>query len=341
MTQISALFVRKVIAQAPVGADVARLYQIVGLTPERAADPAETTSAERYYALFEAIAALERPHVGFHMRVSGSMRCEDFGAVGLAWKSAPTLGASFERMDRFARLYNNVSSFAPLARGGEWWWTHHRPEPAREGLYLSNEAALATFIALWRDAAGAECVPLRVQFAHASVGTQAALEAYFGCPVAMETERDALVFSLESLAQPNTVGDETIWRFFQHHLEERFPETSNDQLDRQIVLSIARGLSEGVPSLEKTARTLGLGTRTLQRRLSEMGRTFQSLVEEARRQVALELVANSKYAFAEIAFLTGFAEQSSFTRAFKRWSGQAPRTFRETSQNSGGGEAAE
>jgi AraC-like DNA-binding protein len=66
----------------------------------------------------------------------------------------------------------------------------------------------------------------------------------------------------------------------------------------------------------------------LQRRLSELGHSYQSLVDEARREVALRLVAEGRHSLIEIAFLTGFAEQSSFTRAFKRWSGKTPRAFR-------------
>ncbi|MBZ6380022.1 hypothetical protein B5C34_14430 [Pacificimonas flava] len=328
MPEILSMFVRKAIAQAPEGLAAGPLYRVAGLTPAEADDPEAAIPADRYYALLEAIAEAEGPRIGFHMRLSGSMGCEDFGAVGLAWKSAPTIGHSFERMDRFSRLYNPVSTFAPQPMGDEWWWTHHRPQPARKGLYLSNEAALATFAALWRDAAGPDRAPLRVQFAHEPLGTTAALQDYFRCPVDMNADRDALVFSAEMLARPNPVGDETIWRFFQAHLEERFPEVAEDSLDRRIVLHIAGALSEGVPGLEQVAAMVGMGARTLQRRLGELGRTFQSLVEEARRELAFELLAESDYSLVEIAFLTGFAEQSSFTRAVKRWSGRTPRQVR-------------
>ena len=73
---------------------------------------------------------------------------------------------------------------------------------------------------------------------------------------------------------------------------------------------------------------LGMSGRTLQRRLSERGQSFQSLVDLSRRDFASQLLRETEYSLAEIAFLTGFSEQSGFTRAFKRWQGQTPRSYR-------------
>jgi AraC-like DNA-binding protein len=68
----------------------------------------------------------------------------------------------------------------------------------------------------------------------------------------------------------------------------------------------------------------------LQRRLADLGHSYQSLVDEARREVALKLVGLGDHSLAEVAFLTGFSEQSAFTRAFKRWSGTTPRHYRKS-----------
>ena len=83
-----------------------------------------------------------------------------------------------------------------------------------------------------------------------------------------------------------------------------------------------------MPALSDVAAQLAMGPRTMQRRLAERDKTYQALVDEARRQMAQKLVAGSSYSLSEIAFLTGFSEQSAFTRAFKRWSGQTPGSYR-------------
>ena len=87
-------------------------------------------------------------------------------------------------------------------------------------------------------------------------------------------------------------------------------------------------LSNGVPTLSAIASEMGLGPRTLQRRLSASGHSFQGIVDLARKELSLKLLRETELCLAEIAFLTGFSEQSGFTRAFKRWAGQTPRSYR-------------
>jgi AraC-like DNA-binding protein len=76
------------------------------------------------------------------------------------------------------------------------------------------------------------------------------------------------------------------------------------------------------------ARGLGLSARSFHRRLSEHGMSFQTLTEDTRRDLAEGLLRDESHSLAEIAFLTGFSEQSSFTRAFKRWVGMTPASYR-------------
>jgi len=329
LPQISSFFVRKNIAQAQDLADTAELYALVGLEPG-CTDTSATIDSSDYFALLEAMAELETPDIGFHMRTSGSMRCEEYGAVGLAWKSAPTLRHSFSRMDRYSRQYNKIAAFMQEEDSDLVRWTHVAATPPRLGSFLSTEAALGTFISLCREATRPDFAPEGVEFRHNPIGTTRAVESYFGCPVRYGAKRDALVFTAAQFDSPNTIGDESIWRFFSSHLQEIFPDKQDtDFVDRQVVVEIANALSNGVPTLPQIADQLNIGSRTLQRRLSERGLTFQDLVDEARRRLARKLLANTCYSLAEIAYLAGFSDQSAFTRAFKRCFGQTPRAYRE------------
>ncbi|MBX2820963.1 MAG: helix-turn-helix transcriptional regulator [Rhodothermaceae bacterium] len=99
-------------------------------------------------------------------------------------------------------------------------------------------------------------------------------------------------------------------------------------LVQQVRSQISQSLSEGVPTIFDTAQQLGMSGRTLQRRLSKQGYSFQTLVDESRRQLSERLLRETDYSLSEIAFMTGYSEQSAFTRAFKRWAGQTPRSYR-------------
>ena len=71
-----------------------------------------------------------------------------------------------------------------------------------------------------------------------------------------------------------------------------------------------------------------MSERTLHRRLADEGASFQTIATQARREAAEALLGTTEHPLADVAFLTGFADQSAFTRAFKRWTGQTPTAYR-------------
>lgn len=337
---LSALYARKQIEQAIHVEDVSTLYAIVGHTPDSIREPEAMVAPEAYHALLEAIAESEWPDLRFHMRVCAGMRCEAFGAFGLAFKSAPTLRHAFQRLGRYTRLHNGVSEFSAVDRGAVFCWTHRQPVRPRLGVYLSNEAAMATTLTLCRETTSPDLTPVRVQFRHRRDGSVAALAEHFGVDPVFGADVDGMQLPVAEVDRPTIVGDASIWQFFTDHLESLLQsgDLAEMSLETQVVQEVAKLLSGGVPPLAEVATTLGMGTRTLQRRLSERGTSYQALVDEARRHLAQQLVGDRRYSLSEIAFLTGFSEQSAFTRAFKRWEGLSPRAFRQAgTQVSGAG----
>jgi AraC-like DNA-binding protein len=212
------------------------------------------------------------------------------------------------------------------------------PAVARLGSALSNEAAMATTLVLCREATQTALTPTRVEFSHAREGSKAAVAAHFGVMPEFGAPRDAIHFDMAEVAQPCAVGDAAIWQYLTAHLDQALAQEDSKArpFDAQVVEEIAKLLSGGVPQLAEVAGIMGLGERTFQRRLSERGKTFQTLVDEARHQLAKQLVLSSSYTLIEIAFLTGFSEQSAFSRAFKRWSGLSPRAYRQAAEQGEG-----
>jgi AraC-like DNA-binding protein len=83
------------------------------------------------------------------------------------------------------------------------------------------------------------------------------------------------------------------------------------------------------PTLASTASVLGVGTRTLQRRLAAQGSRFCDALDAVRADLANVYVTKGTHTLSEIAFLLGYTELSPFTRAFKRWTGLTPSAYRE------------
>jgi AraC-like DNA-binding protein len=84
------------------------------------------------------------------------------------------------------------------------------------------------------------------------------------------------------------------------------------------------------PSVDKVAREMRMSPRTLQRRLGELGSSYQVLLDDVRRDASRRLLATTDLDAAEIAFLLGFEELNSFGRAFHAWEGATPLQWRET-----------
>ncbi|MEM7329632.1 MAG: helix-turn-helix transcriptional regulator [Pseudomonadota bacterium] len=137
-------------------------------------------------------------------------------------------------------------------------------------------------------------------------------------PEALSFDRSAFVVTIaDSLSSRS-------WAVTEHSLAKG----SRIDLAGRVRHAVADTLNDGVPTLSAIASEMGLGPRTLQRRLSDSGHSFQSIVDLARKELAMRFLRETELCLAEIAFLTGFSEQSGFTRAFKRWAGQTPRSYR-------------
>lgn len=329
MDAVTSLFVRKIVAAASGGADASALLQSVGLDPNAKADPTVMVSATAYYELLERIAndidATDLP-----LRTGASMCCDDYGALGLAFKAAPTLFGSYLRVARYARLWTSVVAYQLEPHGLNTWFVLHRSGARRLGLRLSNEATIASATAIGREVSlDSVFTPLEVHFTHPQPSVVSHHEAYFGCPVVFDSDRDAILISAESINRTNKLGDEGITQFLQQHLDQELAQlTKTKSLNERTKDTIARALSEGLPKMEDVARSLGMSVRSLHRRLADDGMTFRTLTEATRQELAEGLLRDERYSIAEVAFLTGFSEQSSFNRAFKRWAGDTPATFR-------------
>lgn len=330
MGQITSLFVHKVIAQADDSLDKRAYLEAVGVDPDAPIDPKVMVSDADYYAFFADLARADPNGVELPLKTGASMRCDNYGAFGLAWKSASNLRGSCERASRYARVLTSVATYEVReADEGVYMHLHRDGDRTELGLRLSNEATIASIAAISQEVSTSTFRAEAIYLKHPAPGSIAAHERHFGCPVHFDSDMDALLISRETMQAPNLVGDPGIVKFFDTHLEEELSKFDDDAvLERQVRMQISQRLSQGIPTVSDIASHFGMSARTLQRRLTDRGYSFQALVDEARRELAEKLLRETQYPLAEIAFLTGFSEQSAFNRAFKRWAGQTPRSFR-------------
>ena len=330
MGQVTSLFARKVVGVAGEAVDARSVLAFVGLDVDGPWDPKHMLDEDQFYAMMERMAE-QMDVTALPLIVGAAMRPDEYGALGLAWKAAPDLLGSFTRVARYARLWTSFTQYALEKTARGILFIEHRKGARRLGMRLSIEADLASGVSLSRQVSPRPFAPLEVYFRHAAPRTTDHHEAYFGCPVRFGSDMDAMLLSKEALSEPNVLGDEGITQFLVSHLDQELARIADTPpLQSQTKGEIARALSEGLPKMADIARRLGLSARSFHRRLAEQGLSFQALTEETRREIAIGMLEDERYALSEIAFLTGYSEQSAFNRAFKRWTGDTPANFRKT-----------
>ena len=110
-------------------------------------------------------------------------------------------------------------------------------------------------------------------------------------------------------------------------------DLDKEDIVQQVKVAIIDQLPSGNVTDETISKAVFTSQRSLQRRLSEKGTTFKTILTEVRKDLALKYIHDRKLTLTEISFMLGFSEMSSFSRAFKRWTGESPKEFRKLDQS--------
>ncbi|WP_281259947.1 AraC family transcriptional regulator ligand-binding domain-containing protein [Palleronia abyssalis] len=125
MGYVTSFFARKMVAAASDGIDTAGMLSPIGIDPEGPRNPSQMIPAARYCDMLERMAG-QIDVTGIPVRTGASMRLDEYGALGPAFKAATTLRASYARIERNARLWTSVVRYELRpARGG--YAFHHAP----------------------------------------------------------------------------------------------------------------------------------------------------------------------------------------------------------------------
>ncbi|SLN60214.1 Transcriptional activator NphR [Roseivivax jejudonensis] len=285
---------------------------------------------ETYFDLIARVAEKHGDPVVLAIDYGKRLRIDDLGVLGLAMKSAPTLRAALERAARYFLLMTDTVAYRlqPEAGGGVFRIeTLTRMHPA---LAVRNACALTGFATAMRQCAGSNIAFAEVTLRHDPGGPLPPLERFFGCPVRLGGGPDAIRFGPGVLDRETRLGDAAMSDYFAGELAAALDRHRTvDTITARVRVRLARSLSGGVPPAADMARALGLSERSLSRRLADERASYPALVRETRREMAERLLAEGDGTIAEVAFCTGFAEQSTFSRAFKSWTGQTPARFRQ------------
>lgn len=191
------------------------------------------------------------------------------------------------------------------------------------------EATMASIVRFGRTLLGERADLQSLQFRHAAPPYEEAYERYFRLPLRFGCEDHALVFERALLDVPLEGGFPALHKQAEIRVEQRITRLPK----RQGVVALIGEAYARKPQLfgqgiEAMAEELGMGARTLQRRLRDEGQGYAAMQAELRQQLALKLLQDPALDLETVSEKLGFSDRRSFTRAFTRWTGSAPSAFR-------------
>lgn len=264
--------------------------------------------------------------LGLHIAERAALSSFDVHFYAMA--SSATLGEAFERLCRYQRLIHETSRIELTVSGSRTTLRHSLPG----GIAVPRQSAeflLAAWVRAGRTITGVDWTPIEVRFGHMSPRDPAEHARIFRSAVLFSAGENSLAFDSTLLDTPCLTPDATLLGLLDRFADDRLARaphaaTIADRVRHELTFE----LSGGEPTATRIAARLRMSVRSLNRGLAAEGATFRDILESVRAELASRHLSDTRLSISEIAFLLGFAELSSFHRAFKRWTGQSPRDFR-------------
>jgi AraC-like DNA-binding protein len=306
-----------------IGIDVAAVLDEIGLTPGRLDALDEDIPRAQIRAFWDA-ALKTTGQCGLGLRLAAQVRPEDYEVFGHLIAASATLGEAALRATRLIRLATRsirLSFQHDGERASLSIESLHEPLH-REGMEFMVGAA--GMIA--RRIAGRPIVPIEVRFMHPAPPDLTHHERFFGAPIRFESSSNALVFDGALLDLPVRSRDAKLSAALQREAEALMDTKPVRGFKADVRSALAIELRGGDPSAERVAASLSMHAKTLTRRLRREGTTFRQLLDEVRLELAERYLRQPGLSVEEVAYLLGYSDGSAFHRAFRRWTGRAPRS---------------
>jgi AraC-like DNA-binding protein len=241
--------------------------------------------------------------------------------------TSDTVGAGMRQLTRYLHLVGNPVVFE-LHEGDD---LIHVGMAAGAAPFGIEYVTTVTILRLRAETDG-RFAPCDVSFRH-TPDDAAGFERVLGCPIHSKALSDGFRMSRDAWRLPLRRSDPVLRQMLETQANEilvRLPARTG--LAQEVQRALASRVAGGDTQIQTIARQFAISERTLQRRLAGEGVSYQSLLDDARKEAAARYLSDSTLAICEVAYLVGYSEPAPFHRAFKRWYGMTPEAFRQSPQ---------
>jgi AraC-like DNA-binding protein len=307
------------------GIDPAPLLGEFGLAPAHFLEPENTIpfrKAGRLFARCAEVAAC--PH--FALLVGQRASFSALGTVGFLAQSAPDVRTALRDMSRHFRAHNPNAAITVVEEETFAAFGYRILQAGIESQEHILDFAMAIGLNIMQAMCGPDWHPIEMRFAHARPRDLAPYR-FFRSVLRFDEGESALVFARHWMDSRPRGADPLLHIMMAHRVNE-IEVNAQEDLVGQVRRMLPALVVAHTTSLGAVAQRLGLGVRTLNRRLAAEGTSFVQLREEASNAMARQLLEGTRMPVTEIAGFLGYANPGAFTRAFCRWVGVAPTQWR-------------
>lgn len=313
-----------------LGADPYRLLERHDIDPFSLRDPDHYIDCQSYVNLLEDCShAFNDPLFG--LRLAQVQEPDVYGCVTALCRAAATVREAIDCLIKFIPVTHSPAAMQELVINNDTAMLRWGVRTDLGNNKQANYQAAMLNLKLLRQLGGREFRPSYVNLAvdtrHRDIDE---LERLFGCRFHSRTTENVIAFPVPVLNQRVSSANRLLFKLLGGYLD-RVKEAARTTLVDRVHDYIRSSLADGNCTIERCAAKMDMSVRTLQAKLSESNLSFSDILEEQRIALAQNYLRQHHYSLDDVAANLGYSEQSSFGRAFKRWTGMTPKQYRQQS----------
>lgn len=307
---------------AEYGLSHTELLRDAGL-PENTLDNLQGLVSYRRFLKLLKLSAARSGDPLFGLKLGLSQGVSIFGPILYLLNNARTVGEALTELKQYFHLHMGAAHVEVSAYGDQIQLAYRVLDPGQPGINQGAELALGVGRKLLQTLMGENWQPHPMLLEHARQAPLTAYQKLLGVSPRFNSDTTALLLKPAELELPLSQADPTLHRLIREHLDT-LQNLTDLELPGYVSNLLRDLLPQGRVTVDHIARCMAMSRRTLQRRLSDSGTSFQAVLDETRQKMALRYLRDSTLQVTQLSDLLGYADLSAFSRAFTRWFGMPP-----------------
>jgi AraC-like DNA-binding protein len=310
------------------GIDPQPLFRQNGINASMPFDPNARMSYHKVDRIM-ATAVIKTGDPFFGLREEEYFLPSHLGALGFAWLASSDLRVAMERLQRYIKVINETIRVSLCDDKNSFIVSIQMTKSSENALHRDG-GCLAALTKMCRFICGAKWSPLRVTLSHPEPADTTYYLSLFRCPVEFGAAQNSIHIDSRQAGETLSGSNEQLAQLNDHIVVRYLAFQARDDIVSQVKATILESLGEGNVSEASVADKLHMSTRTLNRKLKAEDSSFKTLLFDTRSELANQYLNDATLTLTEISYMLGFSEISSFSRAYRRWTGQSPSAARKT-----------